>query len=124
MDKYDTSIEKPTNISELIETLEYGYRRMQCTIKNYRERSTEETVLPNEVKELCSWLQHICDIEQSCLTIYDKMPSKKEDKMVELDVATTNLYNSCEELKHLLEDILMSNFANQETRLSSGDLLS
>ena len=52
------------------------------------------------------------------------MPSKKENKLIELDVATTNLYNSCEELKQLLEDIIMSNFADSETRLSSGKMLS
>lgn len=124
MTERSTTIQKPTNISELIETLEDGHRRMQCTIKNYKKRLTEEIVLPDEAKELYSWLQHICDIEQSCLTIYDKMPSKKENKLIELDVATTNLYNSCEELKQLLEDIIMSNFADSETRLSSGKMLS
>ena len=124
MTEHSTTIQKPTNISELIETLEYGHRSIQCTIKNYKERLTEETVLPDEAKELYSWLQYICDIEQSCLTIYDKMPSKKENKLIELDVATTNLYNSCEELKSLLEDILVSNFADSETRLSSGKMLS
>lgn len=124
MTEHSTTIQKPTNISELIETLEDGHRRMQCTIKNYRKRLTEEIVLPDEAKELSSWLQYICDIEQSCLTIYDKMPSKKGNKWIELDVATTNLYNSCEELKQLLEDIIMSKFADSETRLSSGKMLS
>lgn len=77
MTERSTTIQKPTNIFELIKTLEDGHRSIQCTIKNYRKRLTEEIVLPDEAKELSSWLQYICDIEQSCLTIYDKMPSKK-----------------------------------------------
>ena len=36
MTERSTTIQKPTNISELIETLEDGHRRMQCTIKNYK----------------------------------------------------------------------------------------